>query len=81
MFDHKEGKKISQCTPLELSISISSSFLIASKSFLSLSVFAFPYSQHAAAMIEEGCAESHAAGLCILQCGGNSPASFSIPTS
>lgn len=80
MFDHKEEKK-SQCTPLELSISIFSSFLVASKSFLSLSVFAFVYSQHAPAMIEEGCAESHAAKLCILQCGGNSPASFSIPTS
>ncbi len=49
--------------------------------FIFLSVFAFVHAQHASAMIEEGATESHAPEPCILQRRGNSPASFSIPTS
>lgn len=49
--------------------------------FYLLSFFALVHAQHVSAMIEEGAAESCAPKPCISQCRGDSPASFSIPTS
>lgn len=76
--DHKLQKKTGSSRVVNLPLP---PFSQLHSHFYLLSVFAFVHAQHASTVIEEGAAESHAHGPCILYRRGDSPTSFSIPTS